>query len=172
VVAVGGTAYVVGGVGPAGLPRTMLALDLARERWRTLPGPTPREHLGVAAVGNTVYAVGGRTAGFDTNTRVAEAWRPGRGWRRIAPVPEPRGGTALAAVRGTLVSAGGEAPAGTIASVYRYRPQTDRWSRLPDLPTPRHGLAVVGVAGSVYVIGGGPVPGLTVSDANERLALG
>src|SRR5438132_5833528 len=144
---IGSTLYVVGGVGPEGLRRTMLALDLGRERWRELPGPTPREHLGVAALAGRVYVVGGRTAGFDTNTRLAESWAPGGNWRRIPPVPEARGGTGLAAVRGTLVSAGGEAPAGTIASVYRYRPSTGRWARLADLPTPRHGLAVVAGAG-------------------------
>ena len=87
-------------------------------------------------------------------------------------MPDARGGTALAAVRGTLVSAGGEAPSGTIASVYRYRPSTGRWARLADLTTPRHGLAVVGVVGTLYVIGGGPRPGLTVSDANESLQVG
>ncbi len=169
---VGSTLYVVGGVGPDGLRRTMLALDLRRERWRELLGPTPREHLGVAALAGRLYAVGGRTAGFDTNTRLAESWTPGGRWRRIAPVPDARGGTALAAVRGTLVSAGGEAPSGTIASVYRYRPSTGRWARLADLTTPRHGLAVVGVVGTLYVIGGGPRPGLTVSDANESLQVG
>jgi hypothetical protein len=149
----------------------MLALDLRRERWRELPGPTPREHLGVTALVGRLYVIGGRTAGFDTNTRLAESWAPGGRWRPVAPVPEARGGTGLAAVAGTLVSAGGEEVPGTIASVYRYRPGAGRWTRLPDLATPRHGLAVVGIAGVVYVIGGGPQPGLTVSDANESLRI-
>jgi N-acetylneuraminic acid mutarotase len=166
------TLYVVGGVGPGGLRRTMLALDLQRERWRVLPGATPREHLGVTALGGRVYAVGGRTAGFDTNLRLAESWAPGGRWRKLAAVPDARGGTALAAVAGTLVSAGGEAPPGTIASVYRFSPASRRWRRLADLPTPRHGLAVVGIGRTVYVIAGGPQPGLHVSDANEFLVLG
>ncbi len=169
--AVGGKLYVVGGVGPNGLGRSMLVLDLARRRWTTLPGPTPREHLGVAALGRRVYAAGGRTAGFDTNLALVEAWEAGHGWRTLPSLPSARGGTGLAASAGSIVSVGGEAPTGTIASVYRYRPGARRWTRLPDLPTPRHGLAAVGLGKTVYVIAGGPEPGLHVSDANESLAL-
>jgi hypothetical protein len=69
------------------------------------------------------------------------------------------------------VSVGGEAPEGTAAAVYAYRPGAPAWTRLADLPSPRHGLAVVGLGATVHVIGGGPQPGLTVSDANESLTL-
>jgi hypothetical protein len=70
-----------------------------------------------------------------------------------------------------LISVGGEAPAGTIASVFAFDPAARRWQRLPDLPTPRHGLAVVGIGSRVYAVGGGPRPGLFVSGANESLDL-
>jgi hypothetical protein len=46
-----------------------------------------------------------------------------------------------------------------------------RWVRLDDLRTPRHGVGVAALGGRVYVIGGGPEPGLTVSTANETLAV-
>ena len=93
-------------------------------------------------------------------------------WRAVTPLPEARGGTGATAVTGRLVSVGGEAPSGTIGSVYAYIPASKRWDRLPDLPTPRHGLAVVAVGNRVFVIGGGPKPGLFVSGANESLDLG
>jgi hypothetical protein len=67
---------------------------------------------------------------------------------------------------------GGEEPGGTIASVYRFTVATRRWQRLPDLPTPRHGLGVAALAGRVYVVAGGPMPGLSVSGANESIAVG
>ena len=92
-------------------------------------------------------------------------------WRELPPVPDRRGGTGLAAARGLLISIGGEEPAGTISEVYAYEVGRRRWRRLPDLPTPRHGLAVEAVGGHVYAIAGGPEPGLTVSSANEALAL-
>ena len=92
-------------------------------------------------------------------------------WRAVPPVPGKRGGTAAAAVAGRLVSAGGEEPGGTIATVFAYSPRTRRWARLPRLRTARHGLGLVGWRGRAYALAGGPQPGLTVSGANEVLTL-
>jgi non-specific serine/threonine protein kinase len=165
-----GRLYVFGGIGPYGLARSMLVYDPDTRRWSTLPGPTPRQHLAAAAAGGRIYALAGRAAGYDTNVGTVESWAPGeRRWRREPDVPEPRGGTGAAAVRGQIVSAGAEAPAGTSAAVYAFDVASRRWVRLPDLPTARHGLGVVGLGGKAYVIGGGPEPGLTVTGANEVL---
>jgi N-acetylneuraminic acid mutarotase len=166
-----GRLYVVGGVSrPGALARVAYAFDLRRSRWTTLPGPKPREHLGAAALRGRVYAVAGRLGGIDTNQTTVESLLPGtRRWNAVAPLPEARGGTGATAAAGRLISVGGEAPTGTIASVFAYAPSTRRWDRLEDLPTPRHGLAVVSIGPRVYVIGGGPRPGLFVSDANESL---
>jgi non-specific serine/threonine protein kinase len=170
----GGRLYVVGGVGEGRrLAEDAFVYDPATRRWSRIPGPTPREHLGVTALAGRVFAAGGRTAGFDTNLDVFEVYRPARRrWVTLPDVPTPRGGTGLAAVGGVLVSAGGEETAGTIESVFRYDRATRRWTPLADMPTPRHGLALVGVRERVYAIGGGPEPGLTVSRANESLAVG
>jgi non-specific serine/threonine protein kinase len=176
--AVDGRLYLVGGVaGPPDrsvLVRRALVLDLRRpDRWHFAPGPTSREHLAVVARAGRIYAIGGRTAGYDTNTGLVESWRPGeRSWRRVAPLPEARGGTGAAALGGSIVSIGGEAPAGTIASVYAYDVARAKWRRLPDLPTPRHGLAVAALGGRIYAIAGGRTPGLAVSDVTESLTLG
>ena len=157
---IGDTLYVVGGIGPAGLARAALALDLQRGAWRQIPGPTPREHLAVT------------TAGLDTNVRTLESWQPGaRAWTRLPPVPTSRGGTGTTVVGRTIVSIGGEQPGGTIKLVYAYDTRTRRWRRLPDLPTPRHGLGVVSLGRTVYAIAGGPQPGLTTSGAVEFLTL-
>lgn len=169
--------YVVGGVAPIGNVGRRLAtraqvLDLVSRRWTTIPGPTPREHLAVTALGGRVYALAGRLGGLDTNLRVLEAYTPGRGWRRLPSIPSARGGTAAAGIAGRIVSAGGEEPTGTIASVYAYDVARARWSRLADLPTARHGLGLAAIGGRVYAVGGGTVPGLSVSTANEALAVG
>jgi N-acetylneuraminic acid mutarotase len=170
----GDTFYVVGGVTSTPLGRELakraLALDLTTGRWRTIAGPTPREHLAGTAWRGRVYALGGRLAGYDTNLDHAEVYDPATGrWRRLPPLPEARGGTGAAAIAGRIVSVGGEAPAGTIRRVYAYDLATRRWRRLADLPTPRHGLGVVALGGRVRVLAGGPNPGLTVSGANESL---
>lgn len=169
----GGRIVVAGGVGEGRrLARNALVFDLRTRRWSVAPGPTPREHLGVTSFAGTIYAVGGRTAGLDTNLLDFESFRPGdRAWRRLQPVPDPRGGTGAAALAGRVVSVGGEEPGGTIEEVLEYRIAERRWMRLADLPTPRHGVGVAALGGRVYVIGGGPEPGLTVSSANETLRL-
>jgi non-specific serine/threonine protein kinase len=169
---VGGRLYVVGGVGPAGLARRAFALDLGTGRWSAVPAPSPREHLAVTTAGDRIYALGGRWAGYDTNVSTFESWKPGaKRWRRLPGVPGPRGGTGAAAAAGSLVSVGGEEPAGTIASVYAWNLARGGWRRLPDLPTSRHGLGVVAIGTRVYAVAGGPSPGLTVSGANEYLDL-
>ena len=170
----GDTFYVVGGVTSTPLGRELatqaLALDLTTGRWRTIAGPTPREHLAATAWRGRVYALGGRLAGYDTNLDHAEVYDPAtRRWRRLTPLPEARGGTGAAAIAGRIVSVGGEAPTGTIRRVYAYDLTTGRWRRLADLPTPRHGLGVVALGGRLRVLAGGPRPGLTVSGANESL---
>jgi N-acetylneuraminic acid mutarotase len=169
---VGGKIVVAAGVtsGATRLARNALVFDLRTRRWSAAPGPTPREHLGVASFGGTVYAIAGRTSGLDTNTLHFESWRPGQArWQRLQPIPDSRGGTGAAGLRGQIVSVGGEEPGGTIAEVLVYRIADARWVRLDDLRTPRHGVGVAALGGRVYVIGGGPEPGLTVSSANESL---
>ena len=170
----GGKLVVAGGVSSAGrLARNALSFDLRAKRWSTVVGPTAREHLGVTALAGTVYAVGGRTAGLDTNLLHFESYRRGaKRWTRLSPVPDPRGGTGAAALLGHVVSAGGEEPAGTIAEVLAYRVADRRWIRLDDLATPRHGVGMASLGDRVFVIGGGPEPGLTVSSANEALRIG
>jgi hypothetical protein len=168
---VGRRIVVAGGIGEGRrLARNALVFDLRTRRWSVVPGPTPREHLGVTSLVGVVYAVGGRTAGLDTNLLHFESFRPGdRSWRRLQPVPDARGGTGAVGLAGQIVSVGGEEPAGTIGEVLAYRVAERRWVQLPDLPTPRHGLGVAALGGRVFVVGGGPQPGLTVSSANEAL---
>jgi Kelch motif len=163
--------YVIGGVAaPGTLAQKGLAFDLVKRRWSTIPGPKPREHLGVTALGGSIYAVAGREAG--TNFDAFQVYRPGRRrWRTLPRLPETRGGTDVAAIGHLIVSAGSESAAGASGAVYAFNIETRRWRRLPDLPTPRHGLGVVALGARVYVIAGGPTPGLSVSDANEFLRL-
>jgi len=169
----GGKIVVAGGVTAAGrLARNALSFDLRTKRWSIVVGPTAREHLGVTSLAGTVYAIGGRTSGLDTNLLHFESYRPGaKRWTRLSPVPDSRGGTGAAALLGHVVSAGGEEPAGTIAEVLAYRVAERRWVRLDDLATPRHGIGMAALGGRVFVIGGGPEPGLTVSSANEALRI-
>src|SRR4029453_860488 len=135
-----------------------------RRRWRQIPSPKPREHLGVSALGGRVYAVAGREAG--TNFDAFQAYVPARRrWVSLPKVPETRGGTDTASVGPLLVSAGSGAPPGTAAGGCRVG------VRPPPPPTARRGLGAPGLGGRVYVMAGRPTPGLSVSGANEFLQL-
>jgi N-acetylneuraminic acid mutarotase len=172
-----GKLYVVGGVASPviqsgqRLAVKTLVFDLSTQRWSTVTGPTPREHLGVTALNGRIYALAGRKAGADTNLDLFEVFAPGwTSWRRLPSVPGKRGGTGAAATGNLIVSAGGETPTVTIRTVFAYSTKTRRWRRLANLPTPRHGLGVVASGRRIFVIGGGGRPGLgEVSAANEFL---
>ncbi|HMO00464.1 MAG TPA: kelch repeat-containing protein [Miltoncostaeaceae bacterium] len=161
--------YVVGGVGAGPgrpLATTSMYLDLRTLRWRLFRGlATPREHLGVTALGGRVYAIGGRTGGPATNTHAAEAYDTvRRAWSTLPDAPTRRGGNGATRASGLVVAVGGEARTATIAPVDAYDPGTRTWRSLTPSPRPRHGGAVVGIGRTVYQALGGPEPGLTVSN--------
>jgi N-acetylneuraminic acid mutarotase len=172
-VAVGGTVYVAGGVGPDGLAEEMFVYDAAADRWSTAPGPpTRREHLGGASFGGLVYTVGGRASGVAGILSAFEAYDPAkREWSRLPDLPTPRGGLAASATcNGLVVAVGGEAQA-TFPEAEAFDTGTRTWFSLPPLPTPRHGLGVVAVGSTLYALAGGPRPGLHVSAATEAIDL-
>jgi N-acetylneuraminic acid mutarotase len=169
---VGERLYLVGGVTPRGLADKMLVLDLKTGRWSSAPGPTPREHLGVATANGRIYAAGGHLGGPGANLGLFEVFDPATGeWTALQPLPEARSGTGLALAGGMLVSVGGEATEKTLDSVFGYDLEEGRWRELPDLPTPRHGMAVAAVGDRVYAIGGSPVTDLGFSTKNEYIDL-
>ena len=88
--ALNGRLYVVGGVAASGLAKAVLAYDPARAPLgRGYPGPTPRQHLAATATRGRIYAIAGRTAGYDTNTRARRVVGSGR--EALAPgTADPR----------------------------------------------------------------------------------
>ena len=99
--------YVVGGVDPSA-PESLAQSSrctstCARCAGRAFrrAGPRPREHLGVTALGGRIYAIGGRTAGLESNTarrgRLRHEW-PGAG-RALPDAPTRRGGNGATARR-------------------------------------------------------------------------
>jgi N-acetylneuraminic acid mutarotase len=169
---VNGKIYVIGGAGvPPGSseigihparPHMVLWLneeyDPATNTWRArAPMPTPRNHHVVQAVGNKVYAIGGRLgAAFITrasNTDVVEAYDPATdSWSPpLARMPTARSATGSGAHNGRIYVAGGEFQDARLFAAFRtveaYEPATNTWTTMPMMQYPRHGLAA-GVLGS------------------------
>jgi hypothetical protein len=182
----GGLFYNIGGrdslTTVTGARDDIWAYDPASDTWNAAltPMPTPRAGLGVAVVGNAIYAIGGRSA---TGGPCSGAGIPGfvldaverydvasDTWTPVAPLPSPRSDLAAATVGGKIYVFGGCDAAGTIlADVDVYNPVTDTWSTAPtDMPTARAAMyAVAPKGGTVYVIGGwdGIGPGLSTNEA-------
>ena len=165
-VALGDHLYVLGGIGDA--PDAMWAYDIGANTWRSLPGPTPREHLGAAGSGGSIYAVAGRGYGRG-NVGILEAFDPARGtWQRLADMPGVCGGCSAAATAdGRIHVTGGEGGGRTYNDHYVFDPASGTWETAEPMPTRRHGIATAGVGKRFYVIGGGPTQGLAYSTTVE-----
>jgi N-acetylneuraminic acid mutarotase len=150
--------------------------DPAADSWtRLAPLPTPRNHLGAAAVGGRIHVVGGRVAG-NLEMTAHEIFDPAAGsWSAGPAVPTGRSGIAVVAHRGMVYVFGGETVRPGLSKTFdeaeRYDPAAGRWERLPPMPTARHGLGAAPFGDAIYVIGGGPQPGFAFGTANERLRL-
>jgi hypothetical protein len=182
--AAGGRLVAVGGTDAGGrfLARTEVFTPGSRS-WTAGPDMSePRDHLAAAGSGGRIYAIAGRLGGLDTNKATVESWAPsgpgsgmadpsgpGSGWRAEPRLNDTRGGTSAAEAGGRPCVAGGEEPAGTIASIECLA--GGQWSRVATLRTPRHGLGVAGVGDRLHVIAGGPEPGLFVSGAHEAFTV-
>lgn len=116
-----------------------------------------------------LYAVAGRINGdYSRNLTANEAYDPTTNrWEQRAPMPTARSGIAAAVLEWRMFVFGGEGPSGTFNQAEAYDAKSNGWSRHTRMPTARHGLGAAAVAGRIYVISGGPMPGDSVSPANE-----
>lgn len=123
----------------------------------------PRQAVGGAALGDRVYAVGGRSD--TTPTAVVEAYDTiADRWSSVAPSPTPLYGVAAAVLDGVLYACGGLAPdARAVASVFAYDAAADAWTNRAPLPTAR-GAAAAAVFGGRLYVAGGLRDGVTVGD--------
>lgn len=156
-----GKLWVIGGYAEQMVNNSFVHVyDPATDTW-TEKARLPRgaNHVGVATLGDRIYAFGGfnnQNRGADTLAFAydiaADRWSP------IAPMPRPRGAGALAVVDGKIHHIGGASePESERASVgwhEVYDPQTDRWERRKALPGARDHAGVVVWDGNIHIVGG------------------
>jgi hypothetical protein len=176
VVAVSGKVYAIGGLtSTASAVGTVEEYDSAIDTWtHCAPAhscasmPTPRDALGVVAVGTKLYAIGGRNSNGSVATveeydPVANVWTNCAPAPTCAPMPTARFAFgAVAASNGKIYVIGGakdSSSTGTVATVEEYDPATNTWtncgSGCAPMIAPRVYLAAAASTnGRVYVIGG------------------
>jgi hypothetical protein len=157
-----------GGVGPDGVSDAVWALESGG--WEQVGSlSAPREHLaGASDAAGTVWFLGGRSGGLDSNSAAVDVVRGGEVWA-LGELPTARGGLAGLHLPGLGACAlGGEQEEGTFAEAECIDDEGSV-TTLPPLAVPRHGLGAVVVEGVPYSVLGGPEPGLHVSPALEAL---
>lgn len=129
---------------------------VTNDTWVALPPlPTGRNNAGFAALGGTVYVVGGMTG--NNGIAAAQAYTAAGTWTTVPPLPTARGGLTAAAVNGKLYAIGGWNPTQSLyamGTVEVFDPATNSWSARAPLPSPRAYLASAVVGDKIYVLGG------------------
>jgi N-acetylneuraminic acid mutarotase len=129
----------------------------------------PRQEIGLAAIGETLYAVGGFAGPAPSAAVEAYDTRTDR-WSSVAPLPEPLHHVMVASVDGVVYAAGGlgtAAPSGASDATWAFEPAAGVWTPRAPLPQPRGAGAAGVIAGRIYVVGGlrgSSVDDLTVYD--------
>jgi N-acetylneuraminic acid mutarotase len=127
---------------------------------RAAPLPVGRDHMGLAAYGGKLYAIGGRVDNYAHNTSFCDVYDPAADrWTACAPMPSRRSGMAVAVYRDRILAIGGEEPSGVFTNNEAYDPRANAWTALAPLPEGRHGTGAATIRDRVYVPGGGPTPG-------------
>jgi len=146
----------------------VIAGPTAMGRWESRASmPSERTEVAGAAVGDSVYIVGGLVPSGVTGA-LEEYDAASNTWRARAAMPIGVHHAAMVAVGSRLFVLGGFtgnwAP---VAAVWEYEPAADLWSPHAPMTVARGALAAAVAGGRIYVISGGPRPGGTYSHTNE-----
>ncbi|HWU90860.1 MAG TPA: kelch repeat-containing protein, partial [Kofleriaceae bacterium] len=148
------------------ITREVIALDTLTGAWTSLPElPVAWTHGALAAVGGTLYLLGGLEGGsFIAHGEAfaldlgADAWRP----LPALPAGQERGAAAVVASPPHIFLLGGATSSGALASVLDFNVSTATWSRLPDLPTARSHAAAMRTGDGTLIVAGGLADGTSI----------
>ena len=145
-----------------------MIIDLNRQVGERAPDMKVRRNfVTTTEVGETLYAVGGKSSG-DGSGRLSEcemlelsSSEQPLNWERIQPVRPGRSDAGAVCVRDRVWVVGGFDGQNCLSSVEVLHTGTGRWSRGPALLTGRSGLSCAYLGGWIYAAGG--------SDGSSRL---
>uniref|UniRef100_A0A8C5SCE6 Kelch like family member 17 n=1 Tax=Laticauda laticaudata TaxID=8630 RepID=A0A8C5SCE6_LATLA len=136
------------------------AYDTRTDRWHMVASmSTRRARVGVAAIGNKLYAVGG--PGHNILILLlfirpsAERYDPLTGtWTSITAMSTRRRYVRIATLDGNLYAVGGYDSSSHLATVEKYEPQINTWTPIANMLSRRSSAGVAVLEGMLYVAGG------------------
>uniref|UniRef100_A0A7M4FM30 Intracisternal A particle-promoted polypeptide n=1 Tax=Crocodylus porosus TaxID=8502 RepID=A0A7M4FM30_CROPO len=144
--------YVVGGISNEVELCSVEVYDPRSKRWSELPPMgTRRAYLGVAALNDSIYSVGGWNETQEALATVERYCFEEEKWVEVASMKVPRAGVCVVAVNGLLYAIGGRASSHDFAApvtsdtVEVYNPHLDAWTEIANMITSRceGGVAVL-----------------------------
>jgi N-acetylneuraminic acid mutarotase len=133
------------------------AYDTGSDRWEELPQlPRGANHVGVAALGDRLYAFGGFTE-QNRNPHDGVFAFDGERWHTLRRLPEACGAIACVALGDEIHLIGGAIGTDNRRSIdwhLVYNPAEDRYSRRKPMPLGRDHTGVVAVNGVIHLIAG------------------
>lgn len=124
---------------------------------RKLAMPTARSHLGIAWLGDAIYAIGGETAPYQPTDLVERYSVSENTWNTVAAKPSTGGDFASCVFNGQIYCFGGTDGYALHDVLEIYNPTGNSWSSEP-LPSEIQGLlapSAVTLNDRIYLIGGG-----------------
>uniref|UniRef100_A0A7I4YED3 BTB domain-containing protein n=1 Tax=Haemonchus contortus TaxID=6289 RepID=A0A7I4YED3_HAECO len=150
--------YAVGGFRKEKCLNSIERYNPATDQWISDVAPcrVSRYSLGVAALGDHLYAVGGSNGiRHDRSLNIVECYDVRRNeWTSVAPMGTGRGSLCVSVLDGCIYAVGGKSNGPVLSTVERFDPRVGRWEEVCPMSTPRyvHGSAVL--HGALYVVGG------------------
>jgi len=165
--------YVAGGFADADTGNSGQSLasvdifDVASGMWMSGPSLTvARGDLALAAVGETIFAIGGYDHSYTTmdTMEVLDTSAATPAWMLGASMPHPKGDVQAAVVASKIYVPGGwNAESTFLTSMLVYDPAAGSWSEAAPMSAPRGDKAVVALDGRIFVIGGEMWSGTTTT---------
>ncbi|XP_064156837.1 kelch-like protein 17 isoform X2 [Anguilla rostrata] len=130
------------------------AYDTRTDRWHMVASMSARRaRVGVAAIGNKLYAVGGYDGTSDLAT--VESYEPVTNcWQVEVSMGTRRSCLGVAVLHGLLYAAGGYDGASCLNSAERFDPLTGSWTSVSAMSTRRRYVRVATLDGCLYAVGG------------------
>jgi N-acetylneuraminic acid mutarotase len=131
--------------------------EAAIPRWEAAkPMPEPRSEVGAAAIGRTIYVVGGFDGFARTSSRVDAFDVENNAWYPVQPLPKALHHVGVASDGEKLYAFGGMTGIAMTAvdTLYVYEPALNRWKEMGRMPDPVGAAAIVLFEGKFHVLGG------------------